>query len=89
MKRIHVIFRGFVQGVGFRWTAISVARAFAVTGFVRNLPDGAVELVAEGKDDELARFLDGISAEMESHIHDREITWTAPTGEFDRFGIAG
>jgi acylphosphatase len=49
----HIIFRGAVQGVGFRFTAHSVARRCQLTGMVRNLPDGTVEMVAQGHADDI------------------------------------
>ena len=45
-KRMQIFFSGTVQGVGFRFTAERLARRFPVTGFVRNLEDGRVEVVA-------------------------------------------
>lgn len=48
---------GHVQGVGFRYSTLDVARQFRVTGYVMNLPDGAVEIVAEGPSSEVAAFL--------------------------------
>jgi acylphosphatase len=56
-ERREVYFEGEVQGVGFRYTAQRVAAKFAVTGYVRNLPDGRVLLVAEGHPSEVDRFL--------------------------------
>lgn len=47
-KRIRCLLRGDVQGVGFRWSARGRARDLGLTGYVRNLSDGRVELVAEG-----------------------------------------
>ena len=85
--RVHVIFSGWVQGVGFRFTTEHVAREFDVTGYVMNLPDGTVECVAEGERAELEAFLAAVSERMESHIRDREITWGPARGTFDRFGI--
>jgi acylphosphatase len=66
--RRRVFFSGQVQGVGFRFTCRSLARDFEVAGFVRNLPDGRVELVAEGERAELDAFLTSISVEMSSYI---------------------
>ena len=65
-RRVH--FSGRVQGVGFRFTCQSLARGFEVAGFVRNLPDGRVELVAEGESNELDAFLASIRLEMDSYI---------------------
>jgi acylphosphatase len=59
-QRLHVLYAGRVQGVGFRYTAKVVATGFEVTGIVRNLPDGRVELVAEGLKDELEGFQQAI-----------------------------
>ena len=50
---MHIFYSGHVQGVGFRYTVKSVAAGFEVNGTVRNLPDGRVELVAEGDSGEL------------------------------------
>ena len=58
--RLRVLYSGRVQGVGFRYTAKSVAAGVEVTGIVRNLPDGGVELVAEGLKDELEGFQQAI-----------------------------
>lgn len=80
-------FSGDVQGVGFRYTAQHVARGFAVTGFVRNLPDGRVELVAEGEQKELERFLDALGQQMEGHIRTRTDSDSAATGQFKGFEI--
>ena len=56
-KRLSVIFSGRVQGVGFRYEVCHVAAPLEVTGFVRNLWDGTVELVAEGNEGELVDLL--------------------------------
>jgi acylphosphatase len=63
-----VRYSGRVQGVGFRYTAQHLAAGFAVAGWVRNCPDGDVELVAEGGADEVERFLAAIAARMAGHI---------------------
>ena len=55
--RRTVLFAGHVQGVGFRYTVERIARRFRVTGYVRNLRDGRVEVVAEGASEELGRFV--------------------------------
>ncbi len=58
--RKHYLFSGLVQGVGFRWVASRAAAMYGVSGFVRNLPDGSVEMEAEGSAAALDRVLDCI-----------------------------
>src|SRR5271157_2991968 len=59
-QRREVYYSGRVQGVGFRYTASSIARQFAVTGYGKNLPDGRVELVVEGRTEEIGAMLRAI-----------------------------
>jgi acylphosphatase len=82
-----VFFHGQVQGVGFRMTARRIASDFAVTGFVRNLPNGRVELVAEGCRDEVQRFVDRLRESMAGHVRHCDCHQLGATGEFDRFTI--
>ena len=69
-ERRVVHFRGRVQGVGFRYTTVRIAGQFDVTGYVQNLPDGQVLVVAEGRPDELDSFLDRLKTEMAAYIRD-------------------
>lgn len=80
-------FSGRVQGVGFRYAAQASAAGFEVTGFVRNLTYGRVELVAEGLADELDRFLGAVEDAMRGHISDRQSNDTPTSGEFTIFSI--
>lgn len=57
----RVFYEGRVQGVGFRYTVRQLAKGFDVTGWVRNLPDGRVELLAGGEPDEVEAFLAAIT----------------------------
>lgn len=86
-ERREVYYSGQVQGVGFRYTVRWVASRFAVTGFVRNLPDGRVHLVAEGRPDELRRFLDAVDAQMGHYVADAQQQVGAATGRFEGFEI--
>jgi len=86
--RRTVYYSGRVQGVGFRYTTEAIARGFAVAGQVRNLPDGRVELVAEGLAEELDRFQQAISARMAGFIQGEQTNTTPATGEFSSFAIA-
>jgi acylphosphatase len=60
MISLQVFYEGNVQGVGFRWSVRHVAKGFDVTGWVRNLPDGRVELNVTGEEEEVRAFLDCI-----------------------------
>ena len=56
----RAVVRGRVQGVGFRFFAERAARELCVKGWVRNLPDGSVETVAEGEDEAVARYVERV-----------------------------
>jgi len=87
-KRMQIFYSGRVQGVGFRYTAKSAAAGFEVTGTVRNLLDGRVELVAEGAKDELEAFRDGIrQSGLEHFIQNEEVNWGEAENEFRGFEI--
>lgn len=68
-ERRRVLYEGRVQGVGFRMTTNRLAHGFAVAGFVRNLPDGRVELVAQGEPAVVASFLGAVGREFGDMIH--------------------
>ena len=88
LKRATVVYTGKVQGVGFRYTAREIACGYDVTGYVRNLVDGRVELVAEGIDDEVRAFVEAIRAsQLGSHIRNADVNWSAATEEFRGFEI--
>ena len=88
MERITVYFSGRVQGVGFRYATYHRARNFNVAGYVRNLPDGRVLLVAEGPPDHVARIVDDIKTQMKPYITDAVVEKGGATGEFSSFDIA-
>jgi len=58
MPQIQVTVHGKVQGVGYRYNTMQIAQSLDITGFVRNLPDGTVEIVAEGSDQQLSDLID-------------------------------
>lgn len=86
-QRREVIYSGRVQGVGFRWTARQIAQTHAVTGFVRNLDDGRVQLVVEGQAGEIDRFLASIAERMTDHIRQTHQAKSPATGQFTAFEI--
>jgi acylphosphatase len=87
MERREVHFSGRVQGVGFRYTARSIAQLYAVTGYVKNLPDGRVELVVEGKVEDVTGLLRAISTEMGRNIRDVQESTLPATGQFNGFEV--
>jgi acylphosphatase len=86
--RREVTFRGRVQGVGFRYSARAVARSYRVGGCVRNMPDGSVELVAEGPAEEVEGFLRDLKERMAGYIRSAQVREAQPTGRYGGFDIA-
>ena len=84
MTRYTVHYTGRVQGVGFRANTAYIARQFQVAGYVQNLPDGSVRIVAEGASEQLDAFLHAICDRMGSFIGARTLDESEPTGEFGR-----
>lgn len=86
-KQLHIFYTGRVQGVGFRFTAIDIAKDIGVTGWVKNLRYGRVELLAEAEEKKLKNFLSRINNFFARYIQDTDINWLAATGEFKDFII--
>ncbi len=87
MQRKTCYFSGRVQGVGFRFTAQNIAQQHDVRGFVKNLPDGRVQLVMEGPDDEMDFVVDSIRERLNSFIGQVVSDQQSATGEFEKFRI--
>ena len=87
IQRREVYYSGRVQGVGFRYTVRSLASRLAVTGFVRNLSDGRVHLVAEGAKEEIQQLLDAIDARLGYCVTDAQQTTSPASGRFQAFEI--
>jgi len=87
-QRLKIFYSGRVQGVGFRYTVKSVAAGFEITGIVRNLPDGRVELTAEGAREELEAFRAAIrGSELAGFMRDENVLWDNAQNEFHGFEI--
>ena len=86
-ERRTLHFTGHVQGVGFRYTTQRIANGFEVGGFVENLPDGRVRVVAEGSSAELAAFVAQIQSTLSENISDVTMERAAATREFNSFSI--
>ncbi len=88
MKRIHVYISGRVQGVAFRWVTDDVARQLGVVGWVRNLRDGRVEVLAEAEEPTLKEFIEFLKrGPRHAKVTDIDIEWLEATGEFKRFDV--
>jgi acylphosphatase len=87
-QQLHIFYQGRVQGVGFRYTAKNVALGFEITGTVRNLPDGRVELLAEGERAELETFRKAVQdSEVGALIRDEQVSWSEAKNCFRGFEI--
>jgi len=85
---MEITYSGHVQGVGFRYTARTVAAGFEVSGSVRNLPDGRVELIAEGERAELEGFRAAIrDAGLGALIRQEDVRWSEARGGVRGFEI--
>ncbi len=89
MMRITVCAKGRVQGVGYRYFVTDCARESGVSGFVKNMPDGSVMIVTEGRDDALDTFVRKVKAQIDTliRVDTLDVTRCEPTGEFSGFGI--
>ncbi len=82
----HLFVSGIVQGVGYRFFAIRKASLYGIRGFVKNLIDGRVEVVAEGERGLIEEFIKDLRrGPMSAHITDIRIEWTIPTYKFEGF----
>ena len=87
-RRLNAIITGRVQGVAFRWYTVEKAEELGLVGWVRNLPDGTVELLAEGMRDKLDKLLEWCHAgPPTARVNDVRIEFGEATGDFTEFGI--
>lgn len=83
----HIIFKGHVQGVGFRFTAHHIARGYDVTGFVRNVSDGTVEMHAQGPKQDVEGCLGEIQERMAGYIRQMQVETIPPAAGYTAFEI--
>ena len=86
-KRMHILYSGRVQGVGFRFTAESAAIESGIQGWVKNLGDGRVEIMAEAEEEALKAFLNKIRQSFSRYIQDEDLRWSEAADEFQDFQI--
>lgn len=85
MRRYSVLFEGRVQGVGFRYRTTSIAKRYTMTGWVKNLPDGRVQLEVESQRTVFDTFLKELVDSMGNNISDYRVNESEATSDFDRF----
>lgn len=83
----HIIFKGHVQGVGFRYTTHRIAGRYDVTGFVRNVPDGTVEMLVQGPTTDVDACLADLEETMAGYIRDMQIKPLPPSPQHTDFKI--
>jgi len=83
----RVCFTGYVQGVGFRYTARNLAQSCRVTGYVMNLPDGQVEMHVEGHEQDVDAMIDSVRKEMNAYIRDIQIEQVTPRKKYNQFVV--
>ena len=86
-EQVHVYYSGCVQGIGFRFTAQRLSEELGVFGWVKNLDDERVELIAEASEDVLRILLSRINDAFNRYISDTQENWVPATGEFKDFGV--
>jgi len=82
-----VHYTGNVQGVGFRDTAVKIARDYPVTGWVKNLADGRVQLLAEGPAEALDDFLKAIRDKWKDNIKEAKVEEQKVSGKYEKFTV--
>jgi acylphosphatase len=87
MTARHVYYSGKVQGVGFRATTAAIARDHPVTGWVKNLDDGRVELLVEGREDAVDKFLEAVRKRWKDNITKEDVKKETAGGKFKKFEI--
>jgi acylphosphatase len=87
MIAMHVIFKGRVQGVGFRYTTRRIADRYQLTGFVRNLPDGTVEMLAQGSSNDIDDCMRNIKEYFSDYIKDAKVNEIPPDPKYTDFQI--
>jgi len=88
LKALHIIVHGVVQGVGFRYFTLDVARELGLEGYVKNKPDGSVEIEAQGEDWALNELLSTVRVGPRSaHVSGVEVREIEPREDFEGFSI--
>ncbi len=87
ITRFRIVYSGRVQGVGFRWQVKNVSESFGVTGFVRNLSDGTVELWVEGEKAEVREMIDAVELKLRDYWHSKVVDEREGEPHYEDFSI--
>jgi len=87
-QKVHLLYKGQVQGVGFRWTFYTIAVRSGVKGFVRNLPDGSVEAGCEGNKYQIDSVISQVDEAMKHYIASCATKYSEAAGDLSDFSIA-
>ena len=87
MKQAHIFYSGMVQGVGFRYMTVRFALNFPLTGWVKNLDDGRVEVLVEGAPDDINKLCQKLNEHFKGYIREEKIDWQGAQGQFNDFKI--
>jgi acylphosphatase len=86
--RVHIIVKGWVQGVFFRYETQKTATSLGLVGWVRNLRNGSVEVLAEGPKDKLEEMIAWCRhGPAMARVENAEVSWQSPTGEYYAFKV--
>ncbi len=83
----HIVFSGSVQGVGFRFTALNTANSYHLTGYVRNLPRGDVEMLIQGEGETIDSCVRDIEASFAGYVRQTEVETATPDPKLKDFKI--
>lgn len=86
-KCYHIFFSGAVHGVGFRYSAREIADKYKISGWVKNLPDGRVEVQAQGEPGDLDNFVQILKDNFKGYIKKTELQELPHNAEFQDFSI--
>ncbi|RKY34419.1 MAG: acylphosphatase [Candidatus Omnitrophota bacterium] len=86
-KCVQINYFGRVQGVGFRYRTESIAQNYSLKGWVMNLPDGSVEIIAGAEEEKLKMFMLELEAHLQSYIQDKTVLWHNSCPKLKKFHI--
>ncbi len=87
MTQVHIFYSGTVQGVGFRFTTQELASGLGLNGWVRNLSDGRVEILVEGRQSVIEQLIQELDGHFKGYIKNKEIDFSPHQSQFKDFRI--